>query len=99
MHMGAGGQPRGADEADDLALADAAADIEPARKRGHVAVGGFVTVGVAHAHIFAVATLLPDLLDLAVAGGENRRAGRGRPIDAAVQFADVEERMRAPAEA
>src|SRR5262249_9377930 len=99
MHMRAGGEPRRADESDNLALAHVAADIEPARERGHMAVCGLVTVGVADAHIFAVAALLSDLADVAIAGGEDRRAGRGGPIDAGMQFAHFEERMRAPAEA
>src|SRR4029077_2988705 len=98
MHMRAGGEPRRADKADDLALADAAADVEPAREGGHVAVSGLVTVSVADAHIFAVAAFFADLLDVTVAGGEDRRAGRSAPIDAGMQFADVKQRMRAPAE-
>src|SRR5580704_2802835 len=62
MHVRAGRQPRRTDEADDLALAHAAADVEAARERGHVAVSRLVTVGVANAYIFSVAALEPDLL-------------------------------------
>src|SRR5579863_4286395 len=98
MDVRAGRQSGRADEADDLALAHAAADLEPARERGHVAIGGLITVVVAKANVFAVAALEPDLLDLAVAGGKDRRAERRTPVDAGVHFADVQHGMRAPAE-
>src|SRR5262249_19793954 len=99
MHVRAGGEARGADEADDLALANVAADVEAAGVCGQMAVSRLVTVGVADAHIFALAALLADLGNVAIAGGEDRSAGRRGPIDAAVQFADMQQRMRAPAEA
>ena len=63
MHMRAGRKAGRADKADDLALAHLAADIEAARESGHVAVGGLIAVGMAQAHIFAVAALEPDLVD------------------------------------
>src|SRR5215469_12900967 len=99
MHMRAGGEAGGADKADDLALAHVAADIEAAGIGGHMAVRRLVAVVVADAHIFTVAALLADLFDVAVAGGKDRGAGRRGPIDAAVQLADMQQRMRAPAEA
>src|SRR5215470_9127971 len=99
MHMRAGREAGGADKADDLALAHMAADVEAAGIGGQMAVRRLVAVGVADAHIFTVAALLADLFDVAVAGGKDRGAGRRGPIDAAVQFADMKQRMRAPAEA
>src|SRR5580700_2088990 len=63
MDVGAGRQAGRADEADDLALADAAADIEPAGEGGHVAVSGLVAVRMADADIFAVAAFDADLVD------------------------------------
>src|SRR5580692_6857553 len=98
MHMRAGRQAGRADEADDLALPHFRADVEALGESRHVAVSGFVAVGVADADIFAVAALEPDLLDFAVAGGEDRRAEWRAPIDAGMQLADMKERMGAPAE-
>src|SRR5580704_6249795 len=86
------------DEADDLALAHAAADFEAASERRHVAVSGLVAVGVADTNVLAVAAARSDLLDRAVAGGENRRAEGRRPIDAGVQLTGMSQRMNAPAE-
>src|SRR6516164_4118299 len=63
-----------------------------------MAVGGLVAVGVANADIFAVAAFRSDLFDVAVAGGENRRAIGRAPVDPGMQFADVKHRMGAPAE-
>src|SRR6185503_2136068 len=99
MHVRTGRQAGRTDEADDLALAHAAADIEPPRECRHVAVGGLIAVGVADAHIFAVAALDADFVDAAVAGGEDRRAERRRPIDAGMRLHIVQQRVIALAEA
>src|SRR5580658_10910550 len=74
VDVGPGGKPGRADEANDLSLSHAAADLEPARKSGHMAVGGLITVGVIDAHVFSVTALDANLVDRAVAGGEDRRA-------------------------
>ena len=98
MHVRAGRKAGRADEADDLTLSNPAADIEAARESGHVAVGGLVAVGVADADIFAVAALQSDLVDGAVAGGEDRRAEGRRPVDAGMHLHVVQQRMIALAE-
>ena len=99
MHVRAGRKAGRADEADDLALPHVAADIEAAGEGGHVAVGGLIAVGMADADIFAVAAFDPDLVDSAVAGGEDRRAEGRRPIDAGMRLHIVQQRMVALAEA
>ena len=93
MHVGAGRKAGRADEADDLTLPNPAADIEAARESRHVAVGGLVAVGVTDADIFAVAALQSDLVDGAVAGGEDRRAEGRRPIDAGMYLHIVKQRV------
>ena len=47
VHMRAGRKAGRADEADHLALPHARAFVDAARKGAHVAVGGFIAVGVA----------------------------------------------------
>ena len=64
-----------------------------------MAVGGLVAVGVLDADVFAVAAFPADLLDRAVAGGEDRRAERGGPVDAGMHLGIAEKRMAARAEA
>src|SRR4029077_5956420 len=95
----AGRQAGRADEADNLALADAAADIESAGESRHVAVSCLVAVGMADADIFAVAAFDADLVDGAIAGREDRRAERRRPIDAGRRLHIVHERVISLAEA
>ena len=99
VHVRAGREAGRADIADHLALADARAGLGRARERGHVAVGGLVAVGVVDADVFAVAALPADLLDRAVAGGVDRGAERGGPVDAGVHLVIAEQRMIAGAEA
>ena len=65
----------------------------------HVPVGGLVAVGVTNADVVAVVALAPDLLDGAVAGRHDRRAGGAGPVDAGVHLARIEERVKAHAEA
>src|SRR5215218_544757 len=64
-----------------------------------MAVGGLVAVGVFDADVFAVATLPADLVDGAVAGGVDRGAERGGPVDPGVHLVIAEQRMIAGAEA
>ena len=99
MHMRAGRKAGRADIADHLALADAGARLRRARECGHVAVGGLVAVGMTDAHVFAVAAFPADLVDGAVAGGVDRGAERGGPVDAGVHLEIAEQRMIAGAEA
>ena len=99
VDMRAGREAGRADEADHLALADARALFEIAGERGHVAVGGLVAVVVAEHDELAVARFPAGLFDDAVAGGEDRRAGRGRPVHAGVHLGVAEDRMAAQPEA
>src|SRR6478735_12187045 len=64
-----------------------------------MAVGGLVAVVVFQANVLAIAAFPADLLDYAVAGGENRRAVGGRPVHAGVHLGIAEDRMAAAAEA
>src|SRR4029453_5974836 len=68
-------------------------------ERRHMAVGGFIAVIVFQADIFAVAAFPADLLDHAIAGGEDRRAVGRRPVNAGVHLGVAEDRMAAAAEA
>src|ERR1043166_5854173 len=99
VHVGAGRHARRSDEADDLALAHALAGLHAFGVSGHVAVGGLVAVVVLDADILAVAAFPADLLDHAVAGGEDRRAVGCGPVDAGVHFHIAEDRVAAAAEA
>ena len=54
---------------------------------------------MADAHVIAVAAFAADELDGAVARGEDRRAGRSRPVDAGMHAQHAEQRMPALAEA
>ncbi len=97
--MGAGRQPGRADIADHLALADPCPGGQALGEAGLVAVKGLVAVGVAHDRHVAVAGIAPDLLDDAVAGGEDRRAARRSEIDAGMHPGIFEDRMTPGAEA
>ena len=95
MQMRAGRQAGRADKADDLALAHAHARLDALGEGGHVAVGRFITVGVAKLDVFAVAAFPADLVDHAVAGGEDRRAVRSGPVDAGMHLHVAEDRVAA----
>src|SRR6202000_2483854 len=97
--VGRGSRAAGADEADHLALPHLLADLHALGERRHVAVGGFVAVGMLDADIFAVAAFGADLLEHAVAGGKDRRAIGGGPVDAGVHLHIAEDGMAAAAEA
>src|SRR6516162_11418014 len=56
-------------------------------------VGGLIAIIVLQADILAVATFPADLLDHAVARGENRRAIGGRPVDASVHLDVAQDRV------
>src|SRR6516165_10752145 len=99
VDVGAGRQTRRADKADHLALPHALADFEALGESGHVAVGRLVAVVVLQADIFAIATFPADLFDDAVAGGEDRRAVGGGPVDAGMHLDVAEDRMAAATEA
>ena len=71
----------------------------PLAMRALVIVGGLVAVGVADDRLLAVAAGPAGLLDDAVAGGDDRRAGGRRPVDAGVHLDIAEDRMAAAAEA
>ena len=71
----------------------------PLAKRALVVVGGLVAIGVADDGLLAVAAGPAGLLDDAVAGGDDRRSDRGRPVDAGVHADIAEDRMSARAEA
>ena len=88
-----------ADEADHLALPHLLAGLHALGEGRHVAVGGLVAVVVLDADVFAVAAFGAGLLDHAVAGGEDRRAVGGGPVDAGVHLHIAEDRMAAAAEA
>ena len=64
-----------------------------------MAIGGLVAVVVAQQDEFAVAGLPALLLHHAVAGGIDRRAARGRPVDAGMHLDVAENRVAAQAEA
>src|SRR4051794_14233327 len=64
-----------------------------------MAVRGLVAVGVTDSDVFSVTALPVRLLDDAIAGGENRRAHGGGPVDAGVHLGVPEQRMIAAAEA
>src|SRR5262249_1567918 len=95
----AGRKAGGADIADHLALADALSDLDALRIRGHVAVGGLIAVRMLDADVLAVTAFPAGEIDRAVAGGEDRRAVAGRPVDAGVHAREAEDRMPARAEA
>ena len=97
--MRAGREPGGADVADHLSLADLLARVHAAGEGRHVAIGGLVTVGVTDADVLAVAAFPTDLVDDAIARGEDRRAHGGAPIHAGMHLAVAEQRMVAAAEA
>src|SRR5207342_2537818 len=99
VHVRSGGEPGRADEADYLALADALARLDAARKGRHMAVGGLVAVVVLHADVFAVAAFPTDLVHRAVARCENRGAVGGCPVDAGMHLGKAEDRMTAEPEA
>src|SRR5581483_9752752 len=88
-----------ADEADHLALPHLLAGLHALGERRHVAVGGLIAVVVLDADVFAVAAFELGLFDYAVAGGEDRRAVGGGPVDAGVHLHVAEDRMAAAAEA
>ena len=99
MQVRAGRQPGRSDVADHLPLAHAHPRLDAAREAGHVAVGGFVAVGVAQLHVFAVAGFPAGLFHDAVARRVDRRAVGRRPIDAGVHFQITEDRVLAETEA
>ena len=56
--------------------------LDAGGEASHVAIGGGEAVGVADADVIAVAAMALGHLDLAVAGGQDRRAARRGPVDA-----------------
>ena len=64
-----------------------------------MAIGGLVTIVVFQADVFAVAAFPADLLDDAIAGGEDRGAVCGGPVDTGMHLHVTEDRVAAPAEA
>src|SRR5262252_3789906 len=64
-----------------------------------VDVGRLVAVVVLQADIFAIAAFPADLFDDSVAGGEDRRAVGGGPVDAGMHLDVAEDRMAAATEA
>src|SRR5579872_5787441 len=99
MDMGAGRLPGRTDKADDLTLPDAFPYFDTLGERRHMSVSRLVSVVVLDLDVFAVAAFPARGFDHAVAGGENRRAVGGRPIDAGVHLDVTEDRMAAAAEA
>src|SRR3954452_2303678 len=99
MHMRASRHAGRADETDHLALPHALAGLHAFCISGHMAVGGLIAVVVFQADVFAVAAFPADLFDHAVAGCEDRRAVRRRPVDAGVHLDIAEDGMAAAAEA
>src|SRR5262249_62115371 len=92
-------RPGRADIADALALLHGDAWRDALGIARHVAVSRGVAVGVADAHIVAVAAFAAHELDRAIAGGEDRGADRSSPVDAGVHAHHAEQRMPALAEA
>ena len=84
MQVGAGGEAGLAEIADDLALAHPHAGLDALGEGALVVIGGLVAVGVADDDLLAVAARPARLLDDAIAGGDDRGAHRGRPVDAGV---------------
>src|SRR5437879_9070020 len=97
--MRPGRVPGRADIADYLALTDLYAGLDAACEGRHMAVGGLVAVIVLEADVLAVAGFPTGLLDRAVAGGIDRRAHRGGPIQARMHFGVTEDRMSTRSEA
>src|SRR6185437_13585927 len=99
VNVGAGRLSGRADKANHLALADVLADLEALGEGGHVSVGGLVAVVMFQLDVFAVAAFPAGYFDGAVAGGENRGAIGGGPVDAGVHLDVAEDRMSAAAAA
>src|SRR5260221_7176806 len=88
-----------ADIAYHLALTALYARLDAACEGCHVAIGGLVAVIVLEADVLAVAGFPARRLNRAVAGGVDRRAHRGCPIQACMHFGVTEDRMSTRPEA
>src|SRR5262245_15450344 len=93
MQVRPGRQSGRADIADHLSLAHFLAGLQAAGESRHVAIGGLVAVGVPDADVLAVAAFPADLVDKAVARGEDRRPGRRPPIDPGMHLVVAEQGM------
>src|SRR5260370_6928603 len=88
-----------ADIAYHLALTDLYARLAAAVEGRYMVMGGLVAVIVLEADVLAVAGFPARRLNRAVAGGVDRRAHRGCPIQACMHFGVTEDRMSTRPEA
>src|SRR5262249_61143992 len=73
--------------------------FDAACERRHMAVGGLIAVIVLEADVFAVAGFPAGLLHRTIAGGVDRRAQRGGPIQARMHLGVAKDRIAARTEA
>src|SRR5215467_4717847 len=93
MQVRPGRQSGRADIADHLSLAHLLAGLHAAGESRHVAVGGLITVSVPDADVLAVAAFPADLVDKAVARGEDRRPRRRAPVYPGMHLVVAEQGM------
>ena len=86
------------DVADHLTLLNAHARAHALGEALHVGIGRLVSAIVADADVDAVGAVAARVFDDPVAGGHDRRATRGREVDAAVHLGIAKDRVFAPAE-
>ena len=99
MQMRSGRQARRADPADYLALHDFRAGGDILGDRALVIVGRNIAIGVADQRLVAIAAGIPaGFFHDAVAGRDDRRAARGRPVNTGMHARKAEDRMAAHAE-
>jgi len=98
MQVRSGRQSGRTDIADHLSLAHFLAGLHAAGESRHVAIGGLIAVGVPDADVLAVAAFPADLVDNAVARGEDRRPRRRAPVYSGMHFIVAKQGMVTTAE-
>ncbi len=95
MQMRPCGQASGADVSDDLSLLHRRTVTHAFGEALHVGVEGAIAIAVLNDHGIAVTTLAPGQENLTIASTFDRRAARGRIVDAFVRADLVQNRMLA----